>query len=67
MSTLLSEKIDAQEQYSRRPCPVFEGLNDIDQDNKNLSQESVDIVRNELNVKTSVDDIDKCHPIKTKN
>ena len=50
-STLLSKKIDDQEQYSRRPCVVFEGLNSVDDDNKNLSQEIVNIVRNELNVK----------------
>ena len=35
VSTLLSEKIDDQEQYSRRPCLVFEGLNSVDDDNKN--------------------------------
>ena len=63
-STLLSKKIDDQEQYSRRPCVVFEGLNSVDDDNKNLSQEIVNIVRNELNVKISGDDIDKSHPIK---
>ena len=62
VSTLLSEKIDDQEQYSRRPCLVFEGLNSVDYNNKNLSQ-NVNIVRNELNVKIS-DDIDKSHPIK---
>ena len=38
VSTLLSEKIDDQEQYSRRPCLVFEGLNSVD-NNKNLTQE----------------------------
>ena len=51
-STLLSKKIDDQEQYNRQPCLVFEGLNSVDDDdNKNLSQEIVNIVRNELNVK----------------
>ena len=66
MSTQLSEKIDDQEQYSRRLYLVFEGLNSVDDDNKNLSQEVVNIVRNELNVivKISGDDIDKSHPIK---
>ena len=66
MSTQLSEKIDDQEQYSRRPYLVFEGLNSVDDDNKNLSQEVVNIVRNELNVivKISGDDINKSHPIK---
>ena len=64
MSTQLSEKIDDQEQYSRRLYLVFEGLNSVDDDNKNLSQEIVNIVRNELNVKISGDDIDKSHPIK---
>ena len=63
MSSLLSEKIDDQEQYSRRPCLVFEALNSVDDDNKNLSQE-INIVRDELNVKISGDDIDKSHPIK---
>ena len=48
MSTLLSEKIDDQEQYSRRSYLIFEGLNDVDE-NKNLSQDIVNIVRNELN------------------
>lgn len=62
MSTLLSEKIDNQEQNSRRPCLVFEGMNDIDKDNINLSQEIVDIVRNELDVKISIDDIGKSFP-----
>ena len=47
MSTLLSEKIDDQEQYTRWTCLVFEGLNSVDDDNKNLSQEIVNIVRNE--------------------
>ena len=66
MSTQLSEKIDDQEQYSRWLYLVFEGLNSVDDDNKNLSQEVVNIVRNELNVivKISGDDIDKSHPIK---
>ena len=65
MSTQLTEKIDDQEQYSRRPCLVFEGLNSVDDDNKNLSQEIVNIVRNELiNIKISGDDIGKIHPIK---
>ena len=41
VSTLLSEKIDDQEQYSRRPCLVFEGLNNVDEDNKSLSQEII--------------------------
>ena len=64
MPTLLSEKIDDQGQYSRRPCLVFEGLNSVDDDNKNLSQEIVNVVRNELNIKISGDDINKSHPIK---
>ena len=51
MPTLLSEKTDDQGQYSRRPCLVFEGLNSVDDDNKKLSQDIVNIVRNELNVK----------------
>ena len=34
VSTLLSEKIDDQEQYSRLPCLVFEGLNSVDDDSK---------------------------------
>ena len=55
---------DDQEQYSRRPCLVFEGLNSVDDDNKNLSQEIVNVVRNELNIKISGDDINKSHPIK---
>ena len=38
VSTQLTEKIDDQEQYSRRPCLVFEGLNSVD-NNKNLTQE----------------------------
>ena len=59
MSTQLSEKIDDQEQYSRRLYLVFEGLNSVDDDNKNLSQEIVNIVRNELHVKISGDHIDK--------
>ena len=63
MSILLSEKIDDQE-YRRRPCLVFEGLNNVDEDNKNLSQEIVHIVRYELNVKISGNDIDKSHSIK---
>ena len=65
--TLLSEKINDQEQYSRRPCLVFEGMNNVDEDNKELSQEIANIVRNELNVKITGDDVDKSHPInKTK-
>ena len=65
VSTQLTEKIDDQEQYSRRPCLVFEGLNSVDDDNKNLSQEIVNIVRNELiNIKISGDDIGKIHPMK---
>ena len=39
-------------------------MNSVDDNNKNLSQEIVNIVRNELNVKISGDDIDKIHPIK---
>ena len=39
-------------------------MNSVDDNNKNLSQENVNIVRNELNVKISVDDIDKSHLIK---
>ena len=64
VSTQLSEKTDDQEQYSRRPCLVFEGLNSVDNDNKNFSQEIVNIVRDEVNVKISGDDIGKSHPIK---
>ena len=64
MSTLLIEKIDDQEQCSRRPCHVFEGLNCVDGDNKNLLQEMVNIARNELHVKISGDDIDKSYPVK---
>ena len=37
VSTLFSEKIDDQDQYSRRTCLVFEGLNNVDENNKNLS------------------------------
>ena len=62
--TLLSEKIEDQEQYSRRSCLVFEGLNNVDEDHKNLSQEIVNIVRNELNVKITGDDIGQGHSIK---
>lgn len=62
MSTLLSENIEDQEQCSGRPCLVIEGLNNVDEDNKNLSQEIVDIVRNELDVKISIDDIGKSFP-----
>ena len=61
---MLSEKIDDQEQYSSRSCLVFEGLNNMDEDNKNLSQEIVNIVRYQLNVKISGNDIDKSHSIK---
>ena len=64
VSTLLSEKLEGQEQYSRQPCLVFEGLNSVDDSNKNLSLEIVNIVQNELNVKISGDDIGKSHPIK---
>ena len=64
MSTLLSEKIDDQEQYSWRPCLVFEGLNNVDESNKNLLQEIVNIVRNEFDIKITGHDIDKSHPIK---
>ena len=64
VSTMLSEKIDDQEQYSSRSCLVFEGLNNMDEDNKNLSQEIVNIVRYQLNVKISGNDIDKSHSIK---
>ena len=45
------------------PVQFLRGLNSVD-DNKNLSQEIVNIVQNELNVKISGDDIDKSHPIK---
>ena len=38
VSALLREKINDKEQYSRRPCLVFEGLNSVD-NNKNLTQE----------------------------
>lgn len=62
MSTLLSENIEDQEQCSGRPCLIIEGLNNVDEDNKNLSQEIVDIVRNELDVKISIDDIGKSFP-----
>ena len=62
--TLLSEKIEDQEQYSRRFCLVFEGLNNVDEDHKNLSQEIVNIVRNELNVKIAGDDIGQGRSIK---
>ena len=62
--TLLSEKIEDQEQYSRRSCLVFEGFNNVDEDNKNLSQEIVSIVRNELNFKITGDDTGQSHSIK---
>ena len=39
VSVLLREKINDQEQYSRRPCLVFEGLNSVDHNNNNLTQE----------------------------
>ena len=39
-------------------------MNSVDDGNKNLSLEIVNIVRNELNIKISGDDIDKSHPIK---
>ena len=64
VSILLSEKTDDQEQYRRRLCQIFEGLNCVDDGNRNLSQEIVNIVQNEFNVKISGDDIDKSHPIK---
>ena len=41
------------------PCLVFKGLNNVDDDNKNLSQEIVNIVQNELHVKISGEHIDK--------
>ena len=65
MWTLLSEKTEDQEQYSRRSCLVFDGLNNVDEDYKKLSQEIVNIVRNELNVKITGDDI--CQSLKTPN
>ena len=55
-----------------QPCSVkklmirsntVERLNNVDEDNKNLSQ-VVNIVQNELNVKISGNHIDKSHPIK---
>ena len=39
VSVLLREKINDQEQYSRRPCLVFDGLNSADHNNNNLTQE----------------------------
>ena len=64
VSTLLSEKNDDQKQYSRRPCLVFEGLHNVDEDDKNLSQKIVNNVQNELNVEISGDHTDKSRPIK---
>ena len=64
MSTLPSKKIEDQEQYSRRSCLVFEALNNVDEDNKNLSQEIVNIIRNELNFKITRDDIGQSHSMK---
>ena len=51
VSALLREKINDQEQYSRRPCLVFEGLNSVD-NNKNLTQEnSENLFRKKLQLK----------------
>ena len=58
------KKIDDLEQYSRQPYLVFKGLYNVDENNKNLLLEIFDIVRNELDVKITGDDIDKSHPIK---
>ena len=66
---LLSEKIDDQEQYSRHSCLIFEGLNYVDENNKNLSQEIINIVPNETRVKmaTKIKRDDKQKPPNRKN
>ena len=61
VSTLLSEKIDDQGQYSRRPCLVFKELNSVDDDNKNLSQDIVNIIKIQEMISTKA-----THPKKIK-
>ena len=57
------KKLIIRSNTSDLSCLVFERRINVD-DNKNHSQEIVDVVRNELNVKISGVDIDKSHPIK---
>ena len=62
---VLREKLNDQEQYSRRPCLVIEGIRSNGNDTEASVRKSVtDIIKSDLQLPDITEnDVDKCHRI----
>ena len=65
MTDVLREKLDDQEQYSRRPCLVIEGIRSRENETEaSLTNSVIDIVKSDWQLPdVTINDVNKCHRI----
>ena len=65
VTDVLREKLGDQEQYSRRPCLVIEGIRSRDNETEaSLTNSVIDIIKSDLQLPDiTVNDVDKGHRI----
>ena len=65
VTDMLREKLDSQEQYSRRPCLVIEGIRSRDNETEaSLTNSVIDIIKSDMQFPgVTINDVDKCHRI----
>ena len=65
VTDVLQEKLDDQEQYSRRPCLVIESIRSRDNETEaSLTNSVTDIIKSDLQLPgVTINDVDKCHRI----
>ena len=63
MTDVLREKLDDQEQYSRRPCLVIEGIRSRENETEaSLTNSGIDIIKNDWQLlDVTINDVNKCH------
>ena len=63
VTDVLREKLDTQEQCSRRPCLVIEGIRSRDNETEaSLTNSVIDIIKSDLQLPgVTINDVDKCH------
>ena len=65
LTDVLWKKLDDQEQYSRRPCLVIEGVRSRENETEaSLTNSVIDIIKSDLQLPgVTINDVDKCHRI----
>lgn len=64
-NTQQDNAIDELEQYSRRNCLLVHGIKETPKEN--ATEAAIGVLNSKLNLRLSVDDIDRCHRLQTRN